>query len=235
MLLTSTIPDLSVRLLAVRDLTEGLAAPLSAEDQTAQSMTDASPTKWHRAHTSWFFEEFVLGPSGDYRVFDPAYRYLFNSYYEAVGPRHPRPQRGMITRPGVEEILAYRRRVTEAMAELIGGGSNATDLIELGLHHEQQHQELILMDIKHALSLNPLHPVYAPERLPATTGAPVSWLDFEGGLVETGHGGEGFAFDNEGPRHRAWIDPFALATRLVTCSEYEAFITDGGYRRPEFW
>jgi ergothioneine biosynthesis protein EgtB len=232
---THALPLLD-RFFSVRRQTEALAEPLSPEDQAVQSMPDASPTKWHLAHTTWFFETFLLKPQvADYRPFDPAYEYLFNSYYEAVGPRHPRPQRGMITRPGVEEILAYRRHVTEAMAELIGGGSNATDLIELGLHHEQQHQELILMDIKHALSLNPLHPVYAPERLPATTGAPVSWLDFEGGLVETGHGGEGFAFDNEGPRHRAWIDPFALATRLVTCSEYEAFITDGGYRRPEFW
>jgi ergothioneine biosynthesis protein EgtB len=219
----------------VRRQTEALAAPLSPEDQTVQSMSDASPTKWHLAHTTWFFETFLLKPQlAGYRPFDPAYEYLFNSYYEAVGPRHPRPQRGMITRPGVDEIAAYRRHVTEAMAELIEGG-NATGLIELGLNHEQQHQELILMDIKHALSLNPLHPAYAPERLPATTGASLRWLDCEGGLVGMGHAGEGFAFDNEGPRHRIWVDPFALATRLVTCGEYEAFIADDGYRRPEFW
>jgi len=210
---------------------------LSPEDQTIQSMPDASPTKWHLAHTTWFFETFLLKPQlPDYRPFDPAYEYLFNSYYEAVGPRHPRPQRGMITRPGVEEILAYRRHVTGAMAELIDSNrSNSTELIELGLHHEQQHQELILMDIKHALSLNPLSPAYTPERAPTTAGTPLGWIDFEGGLIEVGHAGQGFAFDNEGPRHRAWVDPFALATRLVTCGEYQAFVDDGGYRRPEFW
>jgi ergothioneine biosynthesis protein EgtB len=221
----------------VRRLTETLAAPLSPEDQTVQSMPDASPTKWHLAHTTWFFETFLLKPRlAGYRPFDPAYEYLFNSYYEAVGPRHPRPQRGMITRPGVDEILGYRRHVTEAMSELIESGcSNAGNLVELGINHEQQHQELILMDIKHALSLNPLFPAYAPERPVTAAGAPLRWLDFEGGLVEIGHAGEGFIFDNEGPRHRAWVDPFALATRLVTCGEYEAFIADGGYRRPEFW
>jgi ergothioneine biosynthesis protein EgtB len=233
---THALPLLD-RFVSVRLQTEALAGPLSPEDQTVQSMPDASPTKWHLAHTTWFFETFLLKPQlAGYRPFDPAYEYLFNSYYEAVGPRHPRPQRGMITRPGVEEVLAYRRHVTEAMTQLIDQGrSNATDLIELGLHHEQQHQELILMDIKHALSLNPLFPVYAPERAPETTGARLLWLDFEGGLVEMGHAGEGFAFDNEGPRHRTWVDPFALATRLVTSGEYEAFIADGGYRRPEFW
>ena len=231
---THALPLLD-RFLSVRQQTEALAEPLSPEDQTVQSMPDASPTKWHLAHTTWFFETFLLKPQlAGYRAFDPSYEYLFNSYYEAVGPRHPRPQRGMITRPGVDEVLAYRRHVTEAMVPLIAQ-SNATDLIELGLHHEQQHQELILMDIKHALSLNPLFPAYAPERLPATAGAPLGWLEFEGGLVEMGHAGGGFAFDNEGPRHRTWVDPFALATRLVTCGEYEAFIADGGYRRPEFW
>ena len=237
---THALPLLD-RFRSVRRLTETLAEPLSPEDQTVQSMPDASPTKWHLAHTTWFFETFLLKPQlAGYRPFDPAYEYLFNSYYEAVGPRHPRPQRGMITRPGVDEILAYRRHVTEAMAPLIDSGpGNATDLIELGLHHEQQHQELILMDIKHALSMNPLFPAYAPERAPETTGARLRWLDFEGGLVEMGHAGPGsgggFAFDNEGPRHRTWVDPFALATRLVTSSEYEAFMADGGYRRPEFW
>jgi ergothioneine biosynthesis protein EgtB len=231
------------RFLAVRRLTEDLARPLSPEDQTAQSMPDASPTKWHLAHTTWFFETFVLKPyRAGYRVFDPAYEYLFNSYYEAVGPRHPRPQRGMVTRPGVDEILAYRRHVSQAMAELLGTGvveagrANVGDLIELGLHHEQQHQELILMDLKHLLSLNPLFPAYVPEQpVPGAPAPPVRWLDFEGGLVEVGHAGDGFAFDNEGPRHRTWVDPFALATRLVTCGEYAAFIDDGGYRRPEFW
>jgi len=234
---THALPLLD-RFLSVRRQTEALAEPLSPEDQTVQSMPDASPTKWHLAHTTWFFETFLLKPQcADYRAFDPAYEYLFNSYYEAVGPRHPRPQRGMITRPGVGEILAYRRHVTDAMAQLIEAGrSNSTDLVELGLHHEQQHQELILMDIKHALSMNPFFPVYAPERaVPDATATAIGWHDFEGGLVEIGHGGGGFAFDNEGPRHRTWIDPFAIATRLVTCGEYAAFIEDGGYRRPELW
>lgn len=234
---TRALPLLD-RFLSVRRQTEALAEPLTPEDQTVQSMPDASPTKWHLAHTTWFFETFLLKPqAAGYRPFDPAYEYLFNSYYEAVGPRHPRPQRGMITRPGVEEILAYRRQVTDAMAHLIEAGrSNATDLVELGLNHEQQHQELILMDIKHALSMNPLFPIYAPERAaPDATVRAMGWHDFEGGLVQIGHEGEGFAFDNEGPRHRTWIDPFAVATRLVTCGEYAAFIEDGGYRRPELW
>jgi ergothioneine biosynthesis protein EgtB len=234
---THALPLLD-RFLSVRRQTEKLAEPLSPEDQTVQSMPDASPTKWHLAHTTWFFETFLLKPQlGDYRPFDAAYEYLFNSYYEAVGPRHPRPQRGMITRPGVGDILAYRRHVTDAMAHLIESGrSNSTELVVLGLNHEQQHQELILMDIKHALSMNPLFPAYAPERaVPDASATAMAWHDFEGGLVQIGHRAEGFAFDNEGPRHRTWIDPFAMASRLVTCGEYAAFIADGGYRRPELW
>ena len=212
------------RFLSVRQLTEQLAQPLSAEDQTVQSMPDASPTKWHLAHTTWFFETFLLRPHhAGYRVFDPAYEYLFNSYYEAVGPRHPRPQRGMLTRPGRDEILAYRRHVSDAMVQLIDAGNGDASVVELGVHHEQQHQELILMDIKHMLSMNPLFPAYgaeAPPRVHET--AALGWIEFEGGLVEIGHGGNGFAFDNEGPRHRVWVDSFALATRLATCGEYAA-------------
>jgi ergothioneine biosynthesis protein EgtB len=226
------------RFLAIRSHTEALAAPLSAEDQTVQSMADTSPTKWHLAHTTWFFETFVLRPhAGGYEVFDPAYEYLFNSYYEAVGPRHPRPQRGLITRPGVDEVMAYRRHVTDAMATFLSAGnaSNAGDIVELGLQHEQQHQELILMDIKHALSLNPLKPAYrAPSGRTGEAGA-LGWREFEAGLVEVGHDGRGFAFDNEGPRHRTWLDAFALALRPVNCGEFLGFIEDGGYRRPEFW
>lgn len=221
----------------VRSRSEELAAPLSAEDQTVQSMPDASPTKWHLAHTTWFFETFVLRPyASGYRIFDPAYEYLFNSYYEAVGPRHPRPQRGLITRPGVEEVLAYRRHVTTAMLDFLRREHQAHDLVELGLQHEQQHQELILMDIKHALSLNPLRPAYrtALTRKAQAVQA-MGWREFEGGLVETGHDGQGFAFDNEGPRHRCWLDAFAMAIRPVNCGEYLGFIEDGGYRRPEFW
>jgi ergothioneine biosynthesis protein EgtB len=226
------------RFLSIRAESERLAAPLSPEDQTVQSMPDASPTKWHLAHTTWFFETFLLRPrASGYRRFDPAYEYLFNSYYEAVGPRHPRPQRGMLTRPGVEEILAYRRHVDAAMVELIGrDDGDWQELLELGLNHEQQHQELILMDAKHLLSLNPLKPAYvAASAPPAARETPLGWIEFEGGLVEIGHAGNGFAFDNEGPRHRVWLDPFAIAARPVTCGEYLAFIEDGGYRRPEFW
>jgi ergothioneine biosynthesis protein EgtB len=221
----------------IRTFTEELAEPLSAEDQTVQSMPDASPTKWHLAHTTWFFETFVLAPHArGYRTFDPTYEYLFNSYYEAVGPRHPRPQRGMITRPGVTEITAYRRHVSDAMTDLLASGNNAVDaVIELGLHHEQQHQELILMDAKHLLSLNPLKPAYRAATVSTRTASALAWRDFEGGLCEVGHDGQGFAFDNEGPRHRVWLEPFALASRPTSCGEYLAFIEDGGYRRPEFW
>jgi len=230
----------AARLRAIRAFTEQLSAPLSAEDQTIQSMPDASPTKWHLAHTSWFFETFILRPYvAGYRVFNPTYEYLFNSYYEAVGPRHPRPQRGLLSRPGVEEIMNYRWHVTSAMMTLLDGrNGNAPwdDLVELGLHHEQQHQELLLMDIKHALSMNPTGPAYLPSiaERPSTV-LPMEWMGFDGGLVGVGHAADGFAFDNEGPRHRVWLEPFAMASRLVTSGEYLAFIEDGGYRRPELW
>ena len=227
----------SKRFQDVRTCTEQLAEPLSAEDQTVQSMPDASPTKWHLAHTTWFFETFVLRPHAPgYRPFDPAYEYLFNSYYEAVGPRHPRPQRGMLTRPGLSEVMAYRRHVSDAMVALLDGANQDVDsVVELGLHHEQQHQELILMDAKHLLSLNPLKPAYRAAGPSYDAATPLAWRDFEGGLVEIGHDGEDFAFDNEGPRHRVWLEPFALASRPANCGEYLAFIEDGGYRRPEFW
>jgi len=225
-----------------RRRTDALAEPLSAEDQTVQSMPDVSPTKWHRAHTSWFFETFLLAPHlPGYRVFDPAYAYLFNSYYEAVGARHPRPQRGLVSRPGIAEIGRYRAHVDAAMAQLIAtldpvAWAEAAPLIELGLNHEEQHQELILMDIKHVLSLNPLQPAYAAPAAPqAGRNAPPDWVRFAGGLRQIGHDGDGFAFDNEKPRHKVWLEPFRLASRLVTCGEYLAFIDDQGYRRPEFW
>ncbi|MBS0546287.1 MAG: ergothioneine biosynthesis protein EgtB [Proteobacteria bacterium] len=226
------------RFLAVRALSEQLAAPLSSEDQTAQSMPDASPTKWHLAHTTWFFETFLLRPHApDYRAFDPAYEYLFNSYYEAIGPRHPRPQRGLVTRPGVAEVMDYRRHVSDAMATLIEKNeAGCAPLVELGLHHEQQHQELLLMDIKHLLSCNPLRPAYDPAPPPPMPAAAAfQWRALEGGLVEIGHDSTGFAFDNEGPRHKTWLEPFAIASRPVSNAEYLAFIEEGGYRRPEFW
>jgi len=227
---------------AIRHATESLAASLTPEDQAIQSMPDASPTKWHLAHTSWFFETFILGPRDPaYRVFDPAFAYLFNSYYEAVGPRHPRPERGLLSRPTVDAVGAYRDHVTTAMLRLIEEAGDAAwqaaaPLVALGLHHEQQHQELILMDIKHVFSVNPLLPGYqAPRPYALQSDAPRGWIAFAGGLEEIGHQGRGFAFDNEGPRHKVWLDPFRLASHPVSCGEYLAFIADGGYRRSEFW
>jgi ergothioneine biosynthesis protein EgtB len=226
------------RYLEVRGLTEALAAPLSAEDQTVQSMPDVSPTKWHRAHTTWFFETFVLSRLDDYHEFHPQFRFLFNSYYETVGARHPRPQRGLLSRPGVEEIGRYRRHADAAMLALLDHdvADDVGWLIELGLQHEQQHQELLLMDIKHVLSCNPLGPAYRAltAAVPDEVG-PVGWLGHDGGLVEIGHEGGGFAFDNESPRHPVHLAPFALADRTVTCGEWLAFIDDGGYRRPDLW
>ena len=223
----------------VRSLTERLAAPLGPEDQTVQSMPDVSPTKWHRAHTTWFFETFVLEPlAPGYSAFDEQYRVLFNSYYEAVGPRSPRNERGLITRPGIEEVARYRRHVDEHVLDLLDGevAPELATLVELGRHHEQQHQELLVMDIEHVLSRNPLRPAYGP--LPwegtATTGGD-GWTEHDGGIVPIGHDGDGFAFDNEGPRHDALLQPFAIADSLVTCGDWLAFIDDGGYRRPELW
>jgi len=228
----------------VRAASEALTAGLLPEDQAIQSMADTSPTKWHLAHTTWFFETFLLTPHlPGYRVFDPRFGYLFNSYYQQAGPRHPRPERGLLSRPGVAEIGAYRDAVTAAMLALIArAGSERWDtiapLLELGLHHEQQHQELMLMDLKHVFSVNPLRPAYRPGAVARQARAqprPAGWFELAGGLVETGHDGDGFAFDNEGPRHKVWLAPFRLAARPVTCGEYRAFIDDGGYRRPELW
>jgi ergothioneine biosynthesis protein EgtB len=223
----------------VRETTEILSVPLSPEDQTVQSMPDVSPTKWHRAHTSWFFETFLLEPSvAGYRSFHPAFAYLFNSYYEGVGARYPRPRRGVVSRPGVAEVREYRDHVDEAMVRLLGGGltPELDDLVELGLHHEQQHQELLLMDIKHVLSCNPLQPAYATVTVAApSTQTPLGWIGHEGGLVEVGHDGQGFAFDNESPRHAAHVEPFEIADRVVTCGEWMAFMADGGYERPDLW
>jgi ergothioneine biosynthesis protein EgtB len=223
---------------AVRRHTEALAAPLSIEDQNIQSMPDASPTKWHLAHTTWFFEAVVLAKfAPGYAPFDPHYHYLYNSYYEGLGPRHPRPLRGMLSRPSVDEILEYRLRVDEAMAHLIEArAAEVAPLVTLGLHHEQQHQELILTDIKHALSLNPMLPAYAPAKPSvAREWVAQAWLEHRGGIVQAGHDGNGFAFDNERPRHDALLRPFHIASRPVTNAEYLKFIEDGGYRRPEFW
>jgi len=223
----------------VRALTEELAAPLSPEDQTVQSMPDVSPTKWHRGHTSWFFETFLLQPDlSGYTPFHPAFAYIFNSYYETVGARHPRAERGVISRPGVAEVAAYRRHVDDAMSELLGTGpaGDPLGLVELGLHHEQQHQELLLMDIKHVLSRNPLLPAYRPDSAPAASSArKTRWIEHRGGTVEVGHRGDGFGFDNEFPRHPVHLTPFALADQPVTCGDWLAFMEDDGYRRPELW
>jgi ergothioneine biosynthesis protein EgtB len=229
---------------ATRRLTEDLARPLAPEDQVIQSMPDASPTKWHRAHTTWFFETFVLGPHAPgYRVVHPAYDYLFNSYYEQVGDRHPRHERGLISRPTCDEVGEYRAAVDRALDEFVATADDATlsavrPLLELGAHHEQQHQELLLMDIKHVFSTNPLRPAY---RLGTTTMAgstprPARWVDIGvDGMVGIGHDGHGFAFDNEGPRHEVVLRPFRLADRLVTEGDWLAFMADGGYQRAELW
>ena len=235
-------PAVRAQFEATRRESEVLASRLTPEDQSIQSMPDVSPTKWHLAHTTWFFETFILKHfESAYRVFDPAFHYLFNSYYEAEGPRHPRPQRGMLSRPSCDDVASYRGHVEASMARLIeSAGDEAwgeiAPLIELGCHHEQQHQELILMDIKHVFSLNPLLPAYQPARRRVPGGASaLGWAEFDGGLVEIGHDGGAFAFDNEGPRHRAWLEPFRLATRPVACGEFAEFIAAGGYRDPEFW
>jgi ergothioneine biosynthesis protein EgtB len=227
--------ELVERFAEVRDRTEELARPLSAEDQTVQSMPDVSPTKWHRAHTSWFFETFILAERDGYARFHDAYEYLFNSYYEGVGPRHPRAERGLVSRPGAAEIGRYRRHVDDAMIELLAEGSAPAGLVELGLHHEQQHQELLLMDIKHVLSCSSLLPAYDEQKLPPGDEVVGEGFAHPGGIEEIGHAGDGFAFDNETPRHRVLLEPFALAPRPVTNGEWLAFIDDDGYRRPELW
>jgi len=226
----------------VRHQTDLLAQPLSAEDCQVQSMPDASPTKWHLAHTSWFFETFVL----DGAPLQPSYDYLFNSYYEAVGPRHPRAARGLLSRPSLDEVRRYRRRVDDAVLERIERG--LTDEVRarlvLGLNHEQQHQELILTDIKHLLGGQPDAPAYRSDGAPAAkaraTAPALDWIARPGGVTEIGVAapgadGEPFAFDNESPRHEVLLRPYLLASRLVTCGEYRAFMRDGGYRRPELW
>jgi ergothioneine biosynthesis protein EgtB len=236
-----TVGDLTItdRFYATRSMTESLASPLSAEDQTVQSMADVSPTKWHRAHTTWFFETFLLTPNlAGYRPFHPDFAYLFNSYYEGVGARYPRHDRGQLSRPGINEIAEYRAHVDHAMATLLEDPAcgSCTGLVELGIQHEQQHQELLLMDIKHVLSRNPLLPAYDAVRLPkpSTAGAP-TWTHHPEGTYQLGHSAPGFCFDNELPRHREYVDAFAIADQPVTCGEWLAFMEDGGYHRPELW
>jgi ergothioneine biosynthesis protein EgtB len=237
----------------VRAETERRAAPLSPEDQVVQSMPDASPIKWHRAHTTWFFEQFVVAPHApSYRVYDPHFAFLFNSYYVAAGPRYTRANRGLVTRPGVAEVTRYRAHVDAAIGNLLADAAPATlgevaPLIEIGLHHEQQHQELMLTDILHAFSENPTAPVYDsawgwPQPLPypppqAGEGREVGsdWCELPEGIHTVGHHGHGFCFDNETPAHRALVGPARLARSLVTNGEWLAFMRDKGYARPELW
>jgi ergothioneine biosynthesis protein EgtB len=224
---------------SVRALTEELAAPLTAEDQTVQTMPEVSPTKWHRAHTTWFFEQFVLDRhASGYCAFDRHYDFLFNSYYEGVGPRHARDQRGLLTRPGIAEIEKYRRHVDDAVLRLIDDdpGPTVRALLQLGLHHEQQHQELLVMDIAHVLSCNPTRPIYGSLPWPVPRpGVGTRWIDHPGGIVEIGHGGDGFAFDNEAPRHLVYVRPYSIAGSLVTVADWLAFMGAGGYERPDLW
>ena len=240
------IPDRSAilaRYREVREATEALAAPLLAEDQVVQSMPDTSPTKWHRAHTTWFFETFILEQFAvGWQPVRPEYRVLFNSYYEAVGPRHARPERGMLSRPSCAEVAAYRSAIDRAFVDWAGVADDGTwaaaePLIILGLHHEQQHQELLLTDIKHILFQNPTAPAYREDLPPPRQwrSPEVAWIGFDGGLVEIGHGGDGFAFDCEGPRHQTYVAPFRLASRPVTNREYLAFVDDGGYEDSRLW
>jgi ergothioneine biosynthesis protein EgtB len=231
---------LAARFAEVRRATRTLAAPLTPEDALVQSMPEASPAKWHLAHTTWFFEAFVLARAE--RAFAPfheKYAYLFNSYYEAAGPRQPRPQRGLLARPPLDEVLRYRAQVEERVEAALAGelGDDLLDVVELGLAHEEQHQELLLTDVKHAFFSNPLRPAYAPApRRSARAASPaLELLPRDGGVVQIGAPAAGFAFDNERPRHREALSSHALASRPVTCREWLAFMEDGGYRRPELW
>lgn len=246
-----TLP-LSDRYPQVRQLSEQICQPLAVEDYVIQTMPDVSPPKWHLAHTTWFFETFLLTPYlKHYEAFHPKYGYLFNSYYEAVGQRHPRPQRGWLSRPSVEDIYRYRDYVDQAMQQLIAeqlGNVAVENLITLGLHHEQQHQELLFTDLKHILANNPLQPAYrelehspdpAKKKSQSRTKAE-TWLDYPGGLYPIGFAGdtsarEIFAFDNESPQHQVYLQDYYLAARLVTNGEYLAFIQAGGYENSEYW
>ena len=232
-------PLLLDRYQQVRQVSEKICQPLAIEDYTIQSMPDVSPPKWHLAHTTWFFETFLLLPYlPGYTVFHPQFGYLFNSYYEAVGARHPRHQRGLLSRPTVAEVYRYRAHVDRDMMELLCSVEHPdlADLLILGLHHEQQHQELLLTDIKHILALNPLHPIYRDDLQPPTfTDSTFQWLKYSGGLYSIGHQGDEFAFDNESPRHQTYLQDYKLGNRLVTNGEYLEFIQTGGYQEAKYW
>ena len=232
-------PDLSERLADTRRFSETLCAPLSIEDMGLQACPEVSPPRWHLAHTTWFFETFILKPHcPDYQPFDARFEYLFNSYYNGIGAQYPRPRRHLLSRPDTATVYRWRARVDDAMQELLARNDDPAllALVALGIEHEQQHQELLLTDIKHSFSYNPLWPVYQEQQAQDALAPEFSWINHPGGLVEIGaRPGDGFHFDNETPRHRQWLEPFALANRPSTCAEYLAFIDDGGYRRPELW
>jgi ergothioneine biosynthesis protein EgtB len=235
-----TAARLLQRYAGVRRLTESLCAPLATEDYVVQAMPDVSPAKWHLAHVSWFFETFVLRPHAPgYQPLDVRYATLFNSYYNGVGPQFSRPARGHLSRPTVDEIYAYRAHVDKAMQTLLEHRSNdlgaLAEVIELGLHHEQQHQELLVTDLKFNLSVNPLRPAYGAAAPGAAPAPPLARVPVAGGVVEIGHAGDAFAFDNERPRHRVLLEGFTLGSRLVTSGEYREFIADGGYAQPALW
>ena len=223
----------------VRAFSEQIAAPLSPEDCVLQSMPDVSPTRWHLAHTTWFFETFVLKRRAGYQCFSDQFEYLFNSYYNTVGAQFPRSRRGLLSRPTVAEVVEYREYVDRHLAGTLAGDVDESlfSVVELGLNHEQQHQELMLTDIKHVLSCNPLFPVYQDNRLLCleVPEAERDLVKFDAGTYEVGFDGSGFSFDNESPRHRVFLDDFSIQSRLVTCGDYLEFIEDGGYRRPELW
>ncbi|WP_299552352.1 ergothioneine biosynthesis protein EgtB [uncultured Tateyamaria sp.] len=224
-----------------RARTDALAAPLTAEDMMLQSMEDASPAKWHLAHTTWFFEEFILKPRmPGYTSPDDRFAFLFNSYYTQAGPRHARDRRGLVSRPGVQDVESYRAHVEDSVADLLASSRDDADdiaaLVELGCHHEMQHQELLVTDVLHGLSFNPLLPVYKdPEPLPVSSEVPLTFTRHNGGLVEIGHDGAGFAYDCEGPRHKTYLAPFDIADRPVTNRDWIAFMTDGGYDDTRHW
>lgn len=232
--------DCAIDYMRVRSTSLAICEPLETEDYMVQSMPDASPVKWHLAHTTWFFEEFLLTPYlQGYQPFDAQYGFLFNSYYETCGPRYSRPARGLLSRPTVADVCRYRTHVDRHLLQLLerrGSDERLQSLVELGLHHEQQHQELILTDIKHAYSLNPLRPVYcAHDGVEDGEAQPLRFVQYQPGLCEIGASGDQFHFDNEGPRHAVYVAPFALADRLITNAEYAEFIADGGYGRAELW
>jgi ergothioneine biosynthesis protein EgtB len=239
---SSTLAWLGDRYRAVRAFTEQLCEPLAVEDFVVQSMPDASPTRWHLAHATWFFETFVLARwEADYRPVNADYQVLFNSYYNSVGQQFPRERRGLLTRPTVAEVFEYRRAVDQRIGRLLScvSDDDATAMapvVELGIHHEQQHQELMLTDIKHVLSCNPLWPAYRKSApAPQTAVESAGWCSEQGGVVEMGHAGETFGFDNEGPRHQVFLRPYAMQDRLVTAGEFLQFVNGGGYRRPDLW